>query len=154
MNTIRKDKFQKVTDAIRSLYEFLNQNDYEIDNIIKSSSLGTLQKVKMYCHDARIRSETFPGMASCNPSWHMIFQLYIAKYYRENVSVTDVAVMINTPVTTTLRHIDNQVENGFIRRVDDDEDRRRIWLVLTPKGEELVEKCMSKSSDIRMSREN
>lgn len=82
----------------------------------------------------RIRRERlFPGMDEAG--WLVLVDLLVAE---RPVSVTSACLGAFVPVTTGLRHIGLLEAGGFIRRVPDPMDGRRVFLRLTDEARELL----------------
>jgi DNA-binding MarR family transcriptional regulator len=57
-----------------------------------------------------------------------------ARLAGQRLSVTSLARVSSSPMTTALRRIDDLVQGGLVARVPDPDDRRRAYLELTPSG--------------------
>lgn len=68
--------------------------------------------------------------------------MYIAKYQGRGVSITDAALLVNIPLTTTLRYLKILEDKGILQRDSDRHDKRRAWLRLREKGILIVERSL------------
>lgn len=58
--------------------------------------------------------------------------------YREQVGVRELAQRFGLTASAITQLVNHLVDNGYIRRVEDKTDRRKIILSLTPKGKKQV----------------
>ncbi len=65
------------------------------------------------------------------PAWDILLELFLAELKGERLSVSNACVSTNLPESTALRHLSNMEERGYIVRVRDENDRRRIYVELT-----------------------
>jgi DNA-binding response OmpR family regulator/DNA-binding MarR family transcriptional regulator len=73
-------------------------------------------------------------------AWDLLLELMRADQKENRLSVSALAISFpDTPTTTSLRRIGELTANGFIEREPDAQDRRRDFLVLTPKSRSLLE---------------
>lgn len=63
-------------------------------------------------------------------------QLVVLEYLRdkERVKPTDLLPYLETSAAAVTKLLDRMVKNGLVERVRDEEDRRIVWISLTPKG--------------------
>jgi len=90
----------------------------------------------------RERERLFPGLFG-DPAWDMLLLLYVYRAANIPLQVSAIAGLANVAGTTSLRYLDLMIERHLITRSPDPHDRRRIWLVLTPKAETLLEEWLS-----------
>lgn len=67
---------------------------------------------------------------------------------RGKATQQDLADLLETDKVTMVNILDSLAEAGFIRRTDDQEDRRRHLIVLTPKAERYLPKIRKVISDL------
>jgi CheY-like chemotaxis protein/DNA-binding MarR family transcriptional regulator len=85
-----------------------------------------------HLHEAR--SSIFGPAVMPEPAWEMLAELMRARLAGQRLSVTSLALVSSSPMTTALRRIDDLVQGGLVTRVPDPKDRRRAYLELTPTG--------------------
>lgn len=73
---------------------------------------------------------------------HILSQLYSPKMMSELASSMDL-----TPGTMTVQ-IDSLINRKLVRRVQDNEDRRKIYIYLTKKGEKITNQMREKHLEI------
>lgn len=73
-------------------------------------------------------------------AWDQLLELLRAEQKHHRLSVSALAISFpETPTTTSLRRIAELTTGGYLERVPDEHDRRRDFLVLTPKARTLLE---------------
>ena len=48
--------------------------------------------------------------------------------------MTDISQLLNVSMTNVTKLIDGLSQSGLVRRAEDDQDKRKTWAELTPKG--------------------
>lgn len=66
------------------------------------------------------------------PSWEILLDIAEANMREEALSASSAAAMALVPLSTALRHVNNLVEAGLVRRWTDPTDKRRTLLELEP----------------------
>ncbi len=66
--------------------------------------------------------------------------LYAISQNKEEVTQKDMADMIGKDKSTILRLIDSLETKELVRRVEDTKDRRKNYLMVTKKGEEIIKR--------------
>jgi DNA-binding response OmpR family regulator len=73
-------------------------------------------------------------------AWDQLLELLRADQKQHKLSVSALAISFpDTPTTTSLRRIAELTAGGYLEREPDAHDRRRDFLVLTPKARDLLE---------------
>jgi|SRR5689334_16199114 len=73
-------------------------------------------------------------------AWDLLLELLRAEQKHNRLSVSALAISFpDSPPTTSLRRISELTSGGYIDREPDAQDRRRDFLVLTPKAQALLE---------------
>ncbi|WP_220445951.1 winged helix DNA-binding protein [Novosphingobium umbonatum] len=73
-----------------------------------------------------------------DPAWDMLLDLTAAHLEKVRVSVTSLCIASGVPPTTALRWIGQMTDAGLLKRVEDDQDRRRAFIVLTDKARDAM----------------
>lgn len=84
------------------------------------------------------RRKVFGSDLLSDPAWDMILDLAAASGRNERVSVTSLCMASGVPPTTALRWIGIMVERGLFVRMEDEVDRRRIFVELSQSGKRDV----------------
>lgn len=84
------------------------------------------------------RKRVLPRVAGGDAAWEMLLDLAIAQASGRQVSVSALCAGAGTSATTALRRLDALEQEGLVERRPDPEDRRRVWLHLTHKGDVSV----------------
>lgn len=80
------------------------------------------------------------------PAWDIMIDLFLSHLMHKNISVSSACLAANVPSTTALRHIVKLESRGMIMRVDDEGDKRRVWLKLTPETFEAIKRWALQSA--------
>lgn len=89
-------------------------------------------------------------------------QTFLLKYLqdKENSTVTAIADYMGVTLAAVSSLVDRMVKTGLINRVRSESDRRVVYISLTPKGMEVIEKFLKKRKEriqelfTRMGRDN
>lgn len=90
--------------------------------------------LKLLIEIRRIRFRHFAASAFTDPGWDMLLDLMSARLAKRPVPVTSACASAGVPATTALRWVDQLTLSGFVRRLPDPTDRRRVLLELTDDG--------------------
>ena len=91
-------------------------------------------------YDARREREKLLGSKLFGePGWDMILALYCLPARGEELSISALALASGSAPTTALRWQQVLLEEGLIERADDSDDKRRVFVRLTPKGRNVLE---------------
>lgn len=71
-------------------------------------------------------------------AWRILIDLF-CNDGRRRISVSSACIAAGMPSTTALRWIGQLVSHGLITKIADEEDGRRIFVELTPRGMHLVQ---------------
>lgn len=71
-------------------------------------------------------------------AWDMLLELERAQRMGHNIAVTDIGVESRIPLTTVLRYLARLENDGLVSRRTDPNDRRRVFVSLTPLGYQRV----------------
>lgn len=71
-----------------------------------------------------------------DPTWAMLLDLLLAKIEGRRVSVSSACIASGAPMSTALRLVRRLVDEGVLRRLPDEQDRRRHFLAINPKFEQ------------------
>lgn len=77
------------------------------------------------------RARFFDSDLFADPAWDMLLDLTAAYTEQDRVSVTSLCIASGVPATTALRWIRQMTDSGLFERVDDSNDRRRAFIVLS-----------------------
>lgn len=78
------------------------------------------------------KSKYFDPAVLAGPSWEILLDLAEASLRGEAVPASSASATTLVPLSTALRHVNNLVEAGLVRRWTDPKDRRRTLLELEP----------------------
>ena len=86
------------------------------------------------------RSNFFPSKLFSDPAWDMLLDLFASQLAQVRVSVTSLCVASNSPTSTALRWISALEREGLIERRADPLDGRRIFISLSAKGSDALDR--------------
>ena len=85
---------------------------------------------KQLIADRRARNAEFPCELFADPAWDILLDLFVAHSDALRISVTSAVIAANVPPTTALRWITLMADRGYLIRVPDPHDRRRVHIEL------------------------
>lgn len=88
----------------------------------------------------RARAEFFTDGLFADPAWDILLDLLMAKLSYQRISVTSLCVASNVPATTALRWIKILEKEDLVIRRADPLDGRRIFVELTEKAEQALDR--------------
>jgi len=91
----------------------------------------------------RLRNRFLSANILGEPVWDMLLALYCFTARREALSITGLCHAANVPSTTALRWVKLMEQKGMVTRRRDKNDARRIFLVLTTFGKEMMTNYLS-----------
>lgn len=100
---------------------------------------GEFDCVSSYRSSINVRFEIASDVDECG--WLVLLDLY-KHIGLERVAITSACSASMRPPSTAIRHISKLVDDGYVIREKDSMDHRRVYLVLTAKGREVVERWM------------
>jgi hypothetical protein len=84
------------------------------------------------------RAKFFDAELFADPAWDMLLDLTAARVEHTRVSVTSLCIASGVPPTTALRWIGQMTEAGLLERVEDEADRRRVFITLSDGAAEAM----------------
>lgn len=91
------------------------------------------------------RQNYFEPSLFTEPAWDMLLDLFIAKVRGARVSTTSLCLAAGTPQATGIRWIGILDEQALVRRLRAPDDARLSLVEITPKGFQLMRRCLSDS---------
>jgi DNA-binding MarR family transcriptional regulator len=89
------------------------------------------------------RTKHFPRSMFGEPAWDVLLVLYLNELEDRAPTISSLAKIIGTPVTTTLRWIDYLDQKQLIERQPSDYDRRASTVRLSQRGRSALEDLFS-----------
>ena len=90
--------------------------------------------VRTMIRQRRLRDEFFDAELFADPAWDILLDLTAARAEHVRVSVSSLCIAAAVPPTTALRWITQMVESGLLERLQDDTDKRRVFISLSDKS--------------------
>ncbi|MEZ5694710.1 MAG: winged helix DNA-binding protein [Altererythrobacter sp.] len=100
----------------------------------KKPPLPDPRLVRQIIRQRRLRDQFFDASLFADPAWDMLLDLTAARVEHVRVSVSSLCIAAAVPPTTALRWISQMVEAGLFERVEDDTDRRRVFIGLSDRA--------------------
>jgi len=116
-----------------SAFNFVANRD-EARMLAKRPPLPDPRLVRRIIQQRQLRSRFFGKTLFSDPAWDMLLDLTAARAEHKRVSVTSLCIASGVPSTTALRWIGILINAGLCERLEDDQDRRRVFIGLTDKG--------------------
>jgi hypothetical protein len=95
-------------------------------------------EVRAMIRARRLRDRFLPPDLFADPAWDMLLDLFAARIERTKVAVSSLCIAAAVPPTTALRMIATLTARGMILRIDDAEDRRRVFIQLSDSTAEAM----------------
>lgn len=67
------------------------------------------------------------------PAWSILLDLVVAGLKGERVATSSACAAAQVPLSTALRHVNQLIQAGWVKRVNDPNDKRRTFLELQPR---------------------
>ena len=90
--------------------------------------------VRRIIRQRQLRGRFLDPELFADPAWDMLLDLTAATAERARVSVTSLCIAASVPPTTALRWIRQMTDGGLLRRIEDETDRRRAFIVLSDRS--------------------
>ncbi len=107
----------------------------------QQDTLSTLSMT--YYRVRRTRDNYFPRQLFGEPAWDILLDLYINHAQGRKISVSSLCVASMVPATTALRYIAMLEDQGLLRKIASEHDRRVSLVELTDKGCAAMEAYMT-----------
>lgn len=91
----------------------------------------------------RARRQFLPPSLFHEPAWEILLSLFVAHEQGRTLNVKDLVQLIDAPVTTSQRWIDQLAHMKLVNRVADAADRRRLEITLTEDAAERMSQYLS-----------
>jgi len=103
------------------------------ERLIRSSRppLPDPRLIRRIIRQRQLRKRFFDADLFADPAWDMLLDLTAARAEHIRVSVTSLCIASAVPPTTALRWIGQLTDAGLFQRVEDEADRRRVFIALT-----------------------
>lgn len=96
-------------------------------------------RIRMIIRQRQMRASFFKRGLFSDPAWDMLLDLTAAQIEGIRVSVTSLCIASGVPDTTALRWINVMIDEGLFKRVNDKNDKRRVFIELTSKAVTAVD---------------
>ncbi|RKF21810.1 MarR family transcriptional regulator [Altericroceibacterium spongiae] len=112
----------------------------EGDRLVRATrpSLPDPRLVRQIIRHRQLRARFFDGDLFADPAWDILLDLTAARAEHNRVSVTSLCIASGVPPTTALRWISQMTEAELLKRLEDETDRRRAFIVLTERAADAM----------------
>lgn len=86
----------------------------------------------------KLRGKLLGSAPYASSHWTLLLDMFVSEARSRQVSVTSACLAAGVPPTTGLRRIEELAERGFVERTPDPADKRRVFLLLTESGREIL----------------
>ena len=112
---------------------------YRVVRRISAGGFGVVY-LALDADDQRVAIKEFlPASLFHEPAWEILLNLYVAHQRGTPLNVKHLVSLVDAPVTTSQRWIDQLVHMKLLNRVVDPADRRRLEISLAPAAVTAVE---------------
>lgn len=87
------------------------------------------------------------GLADIKITHEQVGLLFALSLQSEEVIQNDMAEVMGKDKSAILRIVDSLEEKELVRRVSDQKDRRKNYLIITKKGDRVIELCLKTVND-------
>ncbi|KQM64178.1 hypothetical protein ASE75_09235 [Sphingomonas sp. Leaf17] len=132
---------------IAGLLQRLARDDAPKDHVA-SSAMGfaarpaethvTADDIRAVIRARRLRERFFADGLLEDPAWDMLLDLFAAALEGRSVSVSSLCIAAAVAPTTALRWIGRMVDAGLFVRHADPQDRRRVFIALSPRADDAM----------------
>src|SRR4051794_7061541 len=84
------------------------------------------------------RTTLFGASLFADPAWDTMLELFLAELEGRKLATTELGCKSNVPSTTSLRWTEKLEADGWVHRVPDRHDLRRVFVELSAKGSEAM----------------
>lgn len=105
-----------------------------------AESEPTSQQVRSILRARMCRKDFLKAALFAEPAWDILLELYARELEHRRISVSELCRVSGVPETTAHRWIENLDKEGLIMRRDDQFDRRRVWVSLSPEGSAAMQR--------------
>ncbi len=111
-------------------------------SIIEREQLN-LATIAKFIYNRRMRRILFlPKSLFGEPAWDMLLDLFMHDNGGKRISTQSLCIASNAPPTTALRNIDLLLQEGLVKRIKSEADKRVVFIELTPEGKLAVGKYL------------
>nr|WP_274600825.1 response regulator [Ectothiorhodospira shaposhnikovii] len=150
--SITQGQLSKIESRLRYLYSEKEEIDPvppegprrmgvgERENALASAGVSRI--LKKSAEARTLRTHFFDPELCSGATWNILVDLMIARLANRPDYVSSLAVGSGIPLTTALRHVEDLVNRGLVRKERDPSDRRRVFLWLTDGAAESMERFL------------
>ena len=129
-------------DRLQSELDALNANLGRREPRIQTDAIAA-DAVREVIEARRKRERLFALDLFSDPAWDILLELFLGHLEQQRVPTTRLGQAAAVPPTTALRWIEKLEASGWIIRNADPLDGRRVFIELSPRGSEMMERYFS-----------
>lgn len=84
----------------------------------------------------------------CEAAWGILLDLTVAGLKNERVATSSACAAAQVPLSTALRHVNQLIQAGWVKRVSDPKDKRRTFIELQPAAFDQMVKYLRSTWEI------
>jgi DNA-binding MarR family transcriptional regulator len=132
-------------DAVRLLGLLTDALDKKDEEVADSNSPGQISRyelrlrARVVINSRRHRFRFFKRSMFGEPAWDMLLVLYITEPAEGSQSISRLAELVETPLSTAVRWIDYLEREKLVEREPHPTDKRVIFIRLSEKGREQID---------------
>jgi DNA-binding MarR family transcriptional regulator len=144
--TNRKSEILKITNDLMAISEKIG-SIIQLDegNIEHNPPTKLLEIAEAQYRLRRSREKFFDPTLLGEPVWDLLLDLFINGERCTPVSISSACLGAAVPTSTALRCIKSLLERGLLLRVDDWQDKRRSFLLLSQDAREMMIRFLEQS---------
>lgn len=125
--------------SLTQIVYYRNYIDEKLAQVVEPDQNSRYQLACQIISARRARAKLISSDLFGEPAWDMLLNLYAMNVTFHKVSVSKSWTLFDAPQTTTSRYVQKLEEKGFVVRVKDRFDARRIWLELSEDAKARIE---------------
>lgn len=90
----------------------------------------------------RLRARHFNRVMFSEPAWDILLLLYLSDSFEGRQTISHLAEMVETPLTTVLRWVAYLEKERLVERIDHPTDRRVTFIQLSDKGRKSLDEFL------------
>jgi len=126
--------FDPAGERVRATQPAFRSEPAAIMRTLPDSRLPDPRLVRRIIRQRQLRGRFLDPELFADPAWDMLLDLTAAAGEKVRVSVSSLCIAAAVPPTTALRWIRQMIETGLLARIEDRQDRRRAFIVLTERA--------------------
>jgi DNA-binding MarR family transcriptional regulator len=140
----RNNRYETISKQVVSLSEKIVKLTQE-SMVLALADRGALApdekaviSLKNIIENRKLRKDFFSEEIFFDPAWNILLDLTLARLSNKRVSVSSLCIASCVSTSTALRWINDLVNKGILRKIDDPNDKRRNYVELTEEANDQM----------------